>query len=43
VRERLTGPANDPEGIGRALADHLLAACGPEVREVIEASAHRDR
>jgi hydroxymethylbilane synthase len=43
VRERLTGPASDPEGIGRALADHLLAACGPEVREVIEASAHRDR
>jgi hydroxymethylbilane synthase len=43
VRERLTGPAGDPEGIGRALADHLLAACGPEVREVIEASAHRDR
>jgi hydroxymethylbilane synthase len=43
VRERLTGPAGDPEGIGRALADHLLAACGPEVREVIEASAQRDR
>jgi hydroxymethylbilane synthase len=43
VRERLTGPAGDPEGIGRALADHLLAACGPEVREVIEASAHRVR
>jgi len=43
VRERLTGPAGDPGGIGRALADHLLAACGPEVREVIEASAHRDR
>jgi hydroxymethylbilane synthase len=43
VRERLTGPAGDPEGIGRALADHLLAACGPEVREVIEASAHQDR
>jgi hydroxymethylbilane synthase len=43
VRERLTGPVGDPEGIGRALADHLLAACGPEVREVIEASAHRDR
>jgi hydroxymethylbilane synthase len=43
VRERLTGPAGDPEGIGRALADHLLAACGPEVREVIEASAHPDR
>jgi hydroxymethylbilane synthase len=43
VRERLTGPAGDPEGIGRALADHLLATCGPEVREVIEASAHQDR
>jgi hydroxymethylbilane synthase len=41
VRERLTGPAGDPEALGRALADHLLAACGPEVREVIEASARR--
>ncbi|HVD14906.1 MAG TPA: hydroxymethylbilane synthase [Actinomycetota bacterium] len=43
VRERLTGPAGDPEGLGRALADHLLAACGPEVREVIEANARQDR
>jgi hydroxymethylbilane synthase len=42
VRERLTGPAGDPGGIGRALADHLLAACGPEVRKVIEASAPQD-
>jgi hydroxymethylbilane synthase len=43
VRERLTGPAGNPEGLGRELAEHLLAACGPEVREVIEASARQDR
>jgi hydroxymethylbilane synthase len=43
VRERLTGPAGDPEGLGRALADHLVAACGPEVREVIEASGRQAR
>jgi hydroxymethylbilane synthase len=36
VRERLTGPAADPAAIGRALADRLLAACGPEVRAVID-------
>jgi hydroxymethylbilane synthase len=38
VRERLRGPADDPEGLGRALADRLLDACGPEVRALVEAS-----
>jgi len=38
VRERLLGPLDDPEGLGQALADRLLAACGPEVRALIEAS-----
>jgi hydroxymethylbilane synthase len=35
VRERLRGPANDPEGLGQGLADRLLDACGPEVRAVV--------
>jgi hydroxymethylbilane synthase len=39
VRERLRGPADDPEGLGRALADRLLDACGPEVRALVQ--AHR--
>jgi hydroxymethylbilane synthase len=38
VRERLTGPPDDPEGLGRELADRLLAVCGAEVRALIEAS-----
>jgi hydroxymethylbilane synthase len=38
VRERLRGPADDPEGLGRALADRLLEACGPEVRALVEDS-----
>ena len=38
VRERLRGPAADPEGLGRALAERLLDACGPEVRALVEAS-----
>jgi hydroxymethylbilane synthase len=38
VRERLRGPADDPEGLGRALADRLLDACGPEVRTLVEDS-----
>ncbi|HEV8651267.1 MAG TPA: hydroxymethylbilane synthase [Actinomycetes bacterium] len=38
VRERLLGPPDDPEGLGQALADRLLAACGPEVRALVEAS-----
>jgi hydroxymethylbilane synthase len=38
VRERLRGPADDPEGLGRALADRLLDACGPEVRALVEGS-----
>jgi hydroxymethylbilane synthase len=38
VRERLRGPADDPEGLGRALADRLLDACGPEVRALVEDS-----
>ncbi len=38
VRERLLGPPGDPEGLGQALADRLLAACGPEVRALVEAS-----
>jgi hydroxymethylbilane synthase len=38
VRERLRGPGDDPEGLGRVLADRLLDACGPEVRSLVEAS-----
>jgi hydroxymethylbilane synthase len=38
VRERLRGPADDPEGLGRTLADRLLDACGPEVRALVEQS-----
>ena len=38
VRERITGPPADPAALGRALADRLLAACGPEVRDLIEGS-----
>jgi hydroxymethylbilane synthase len=38
VRERLRGPADDPEGLGRGLADRLLDACGPEVRALVEDS-----
>jgi hydroxymethylbilane synthase len=38
VRERLRGPADDPEGLGGALADRLLDACGPEVRDLVEGS-----
>jgi hydroxymethylbilane synthase len=38
VRERLRGPADNPEGLGRALADRLLDACGPEVRALVEDS-----
>ncbi|HYY77716.1 MAG TPA: hydroxymethylbilane synthase [Actinomycetes bacterium] len=38
VRERLRGPADDPEGLGRALASRLLDACGPPVRALVEAS-----
>ena len=38
VRERLRGPADDPEGLGRTLADRLLDACGPEVRALVEDS-----
>jgi hydroxymethylbilane synthase len=38
VRERLRGPADDPEGLGGALADRLLDACGPEVRALVEDS-----
>jgi hydroxymethylbilane synthase len=40
VRERLRGPAGQPEAIGRALAERLLDACGPEVRSLVEDS-HR--
>jgi hydroxymethylbilane synthase len=36
VRERLRGPAGDPEGLGEGLADRLLDACGPEVRALVE-------
>jgi hydroxymethylbilane synthase len=36
VRERLRGPADDPEGLGQALADRLVDACGPEVRALVE-------
>lgn len=36
VRERLTGSPADPEGLGRVLAERLLAVCGPEVRALIE-------
>jgi hydroxymethylbilane synthase len=38
VRERLRGPADDPEGLGRVLADRLLDASGPEVRALVESS-----
>jgi hydroxymethylbilane synthase len=38
VRERLRGPADDPEGLGRTLADRLLDVCGPEVRALVEDS-----
>jgi hydroxymethylbilane synthase len=38
VRERLRGPVDDPEGLGRTLADRLLDACGPEVRALVEDS-----
>jgi hydroxymethylbilane synthase len=38
VRERLRGPAGDPEGLGRGLAGRLLDACGPEVRALVEDS-----
>ncbi len=38
VRERLLGPPGDPEGLGEALADRLLAACDPEVRALVEAA-----
>ena len=38
VRERLRGPADNPEGLGRVLADRLLDACGPEVRALVEDS-----
>ncbi|HEV8426191.1 MAG TPA: hydroxymethylbilane synthase [Actinomycetes bacterium] len=38
VRERLRGPAGQPEAVGRALADRLLDACGPEVRSLVEDS-----
>jgi hydroxymethylbilane synthase len=38
VRERLRGPADDPEGLGQALADRLLGACGPEIRALVEES-----
>jgi hydroxymethylbilane synthase len=38
VRERLRGPAEDPEGLGQALADRLLGACGPEIRALVEDS-----
>jgi hydroxymethylbilane synthase len=38
VRERLRGPADDPEGLGQVLADRLLDASGPEVRALVEAS-----
>jgi hydroxymethylbilane synthase len=36
VRERLRGPADDPEGLGEGLAQRLLDACGPEVRALVE-------
>jgi hydroxymethylbilane synthase len=38
VRERLRGPADNPEGLGRTLADRLLDACGPEVRALVQDS-----
>jgi hydroxymethylbilane synthase len=38
VRERLAGPADDPEGLGEVLAVRLLEACGPEVRALVESS-----
>jgi hydroxymethylbilane synthase len=36
VRERVGGPAADPERLGEALADRLLDAAGPEVRALVE-------
>jgi hydroxymethylbilane synthase len=36
VRERLRGPADDPEGLGEGLAHRLLESCGPEVRALVE-------
>jgi hydroxymethylbilane synthase len=36
VRERVGGPADDPERLGEALADRLLDAAGPEVRALVE-------
>ena len=38
VRERLAAPLDDPEGLGTALADRLLAAAGPDVRALVEAA-----
>ena len=38
VRERLRGPADQPEALGQALADRLLDVCGPEVRSLVEDS-----
>jgi hydroxymethylbilane synthase len=38
VRERLRGPAEDPERLGGTLADRLLDASGPEVRALVEDS-----
>jgi hydroxymethylbilane synthase len=38
VTERLIGPVDDPEGLGRTLADRLLAAAGPDVRRLVEES-----
>jgi hydroxymethylbilane synthase len=38
VRERLRGPAEDPERLGETLADRLLDASGPEVRALVEDS-----
>jgi hydroxymethylbilane synthase len=39
VREHVAGPADDPEGLGEALAGRLLAAVPPSVRRLVE--AHR--
>ncbi len=41
VREHLAGPADDPEGLGQALADRLLAAGGPEVRALVQEARTR--
>lgn len=38
VTDRVAGPGDDPEGLGAAMADRLLAAAGPEVRGLVEAS-----